>query len=124
MTTLIRVVIGVLLFAHGLVHPLSGSRCPRVLAGSILAAAGVGEQAGGNGPDVGDGGGLRAARAGSAGAPGISGMWPAIAVVASALSLALMVALWSWSLVFGVLIDLALIAVAVIRPEWTDAIGG
>jgi len=32
------------------------------------------------------------------------------------------VAFWSWSLVFGVLIDLALIAVAMIRPQWSDQI--
>jgi hypothetical protein len=37
--------------------------------------------------------------------------------------LALLVAFWSWSLIFGVLIDVALIAGAVIRPEWTDRIG-
>ena len=39
-------------------------------------------------------------------------------------SLALLVAFWSWSLVFGVLIDVALIAVALIRPDWTDRMGG
>lgn len=46
-----------------------------------------------------------------------------MAIVASLLSLSLLVVFWSWSLVFGVLIDLALIAAAVIRPEWTDWIG-
>lgn len=36
--------------------------------------------------------------------PGLAGAWPGIAIVASVLSLALLVAFWSWSLVFGVLI--------------------
>lgn len=125
MTTLIRVVTGVLLIAHGLVHllcltpdvpefpldrswllPESASRpVAMVLMWATVAAFAL------LGPAV-------------WGVPGISGMWPAIAVVASALSLALMVVVWSWSLVFGVLIDLALIAVVLIHPESTDAIGG
>lgn len=56
--------------------------------------------------------------------PGLANAWPGIAVVASVLSLALLASFWSWSLVFGVLIDVALIAIAVIRPEWADRIGG
>ena len=58
------------------------------------------------------------------GVPGLTSIWPALAIIGSALSLLLLVAFWSWSLVFGVLIDLAVIAIAVIRPEWTDRIGG
>ena len=58
------------------------------------------------------------------GVPGLAEAWPVIAVIASVLSLALLVAFWSWSLVLGVLIDLALITAAVIRPEWTDRIAG
>lgn len=57
------------------------------------------------------------------GVPGLAGAWPVIASVASVLSLALLVTFWSWSLIFGVLIDLALIVAAVIRPEWADGIG-
>ena len=54
------------------------------------------------------------------GVPGLAGIWPALVIVASALSLALLISFWSWSLVLGVLIDVVLIALAVIRPDWTD----
>lgn len=124
MTTLLRVVIGVLLIAHGVVHllyltddvpefsleksglvPDSAIR-PVALAlmWSTVAAFGA---------------------LGLAvwGVPGLAGAWVAIAVVASLVSLVLMMTFWSWSLVFGVLIDVAVIAIAVIRPEWTDGIG-
>jgi hypothetical protein len=125
LATLIRIVIGVLLIAHGLVHllyltpdvpefslesswlvPESASRrVAMVLMWATVAAF---------------------ALLGLAvwGVPGLEGVWPGIAIVASLLSLALLVAFWSWSLIFGVLIDLALIAVALIRPEWTNGIGG
>ena len=125
MATLIRIVIGVLLVAHGLVHllyltpdvprfsldrswlvPGMASRpVAMVLMWATVAAF---------------------ALLGLAvwGIPGLAGAWPVIAVIASVLSLALLVAFWSWSLVLGVLIDLALITAAVIRPEWTDRIAG
>ncbi len=125
MATLLRIVVGVLLIAHGLVHllylsedvpefsledswlvPESASRpVATVLMWATVAAF---------------------ALLGLAvwGVPGLAGAWSGIAIVGSVLSLALLVAFWSWSLIFGVLIDVALIAVAVIRPEWTDTIGG
>jgi hypothetical protein len=125
MATLLRIVIGVLLIAHGLVHllyltdnvpefsmerswlvPESASRAvAMVLMWATVATF---------------------ALLGLAvwGVPGLADAWPGIAIVAAVLSLALLVAFWSWSLIFGVLIDVALIAVAVIRPEWTDRIGG
>jgi hypothetical protein len=58
------------------------------------------------------------------GVPGLSSIWPALAIVGSGLSLLLLVAFWSWSLVFGVLINVAIIAIAVVRPDWADRIGG
>lgn len=58
------------------------------------------------------------------GVRGLAGAWPVTALIASVLSLALLVAFWNWSLMFGVLIDLALITAAVIRPEWTERIVG
>lgn len=58
------------------------------------------------------------------GVPGLSGAWPALAIVGSALSLAVLIVFWDVQLVFGVFLDLALIGVAVIRPELTDKIGG
>lgn len=125
MTMLLRVVIGVLLIAHGLVHllyltddvpefslesswliPESAIRpVAMVLMWATVAAFGL---------------------LGLAvwGVPGLAGAWPGIAIIASILSLALLAGFWSWSLVFGVLIDVALIAIAVSRPEWTERIGG
>jgi hypothetical protein len=125
MDTLLRIVIGLLLIAHGLVHllyltedvpefslenswlvPASASR-PIALV--LMWATIVGF-----------------ALLGLAvwGVPGLTSIWPALAIAGSVLSLLLLVAFWSWSLVFGVLIDVALIAIAVIRPEWTERIGG
>jgi hypothetical protein len=125
MATLLRIVIGVLLIAHGLVHLLYLTddvpefslerswlvpESARRLVAMVLMWATV----------------AAFALLGLAvwGVPGLAGAWPGIAIVASVLSLALLVAFWNWSLIFGVLIDVALIAVAVIRPEWTDRIGG
>lgn len=54
------------------------------------------------------------------GVPGLGGLWPVAAIAASTVSLVLMVAFWNASLVFGVVIDATVIAVAVLRPEWTD----
>jgi hypothetical protein len=123
--TLLRIVIGFLLIAHGLVHllyvtddvsefslegswliPDSTSRpVALVLMWSTIVAF---------------------ALLGLAvwGVPGLTSIWPALAIVGSSLSLLLLVAFWSWSLVFGVLINVAIIAIAVVRPEWTDRIGG
>lgn len=125
MATFLRIVIGLLLIAHGLVHllyltddvqefsledswivPDSAGRSVGLLLiwATVVAFFLVGLAVWG--------------------VPGLSSIWPALAIGGSLLSLALMVAFWSWSLIFGVLIDVALIAIAVIRPEWTDQIGG
>lgn len=125
MDTLLRIVVGFLLIAHGLVHllylvddvpefslenswlvPDSASRpVALVLMWATIAAF---------------------ALLGLAvwGVPGLTSIWPALAIVGSALSLLLLVAFWSWSLVFGVLINVAIVAIAVIRPEWADRVGG
>ena len=58
------------------------------------------------------------------GVPGLTSIWLAVAIVGSVLSLLLLAAFWSWSLIFGVLIDFAIIAIAIVRPEWTERIGG
>lgn len=125
MDTLLRIVIGVLLIAHGLVHllyltpdvpefslerswlvPESVSRPVAIglMWATVVAFTLLGLSVWG--------------------VPGLAGIWPWIAIVASALSLALLVTFWGWSLIFGVIIDVAVIALAVIRPEWTDRIGG
>ncbi|RPI21495.1 MAG: hypothetical protein EHM57_06545 [Actinobacteria bacterium] len=127
METVIRIVAGFLLFAHGLVHLLylapeaddpsypftletswllpESARRPVALA---LMTATVGAFA------------LLAMAVW--GVPGLSALWPVIAAAASILSLALLIAFWDTRLLFGVVIDLAVIVVAVVRPGWTDAI--
>lgn len=125
MTTLLRAVIGVLVIAHGLVHLLyltddvpefsldqswviPGSA--RRLAAMVLLWSTIGA--------------FTLLGLAIWGVPGLAGAWAPIAVVAGVLSLVLLLAFWSWSLIFGVLIDFAAIAVALIRPDWTDDIGG
>jgi hypothetical protein len=54
------------------------------------------------------------------GFPGLSGIWPEIAIVAAALSLGLLVSFWNAQLIAGVCIDIALIALAAIHPGWID----
>ena len=125
----VRIIAGLLLVAHGLIHVMflvkgpDDPRFPFTLADSwlvpesarrplalALVAATVAAFA------------LLALAAW--GVPGLSSVWPAIAILGSALSLAVLVTFWDAQLVFGTLLDVALIAVAVIRPEWTDRIGG
>jgi hypothetical protein len=119
--TLVRIAAGVLLLAHGLVHLLyladdvpefsldrswlvpDAARRPLALglvattiaAFAILALA-------------------------VWGVPGLSAAWPALTVVACMLSMVLLILFWNTWLVFGIGIDIALLAVAVIRPDWVE----
>jgi hypothetical protein len=123
----IRIVAGLLLIAHGLVHllyvtPEAGdARYPFTLRESWLVPEGLRRRV----AIV-----LIAATIvffvllGLAvwGVPGLSGAWPALAIIAAASSLALLIAFWDVRLSIGVAIDVALIAVAVMRPGWTDVL--
>ena len=123
MIVLIRVVAGVLLLAHGLVHLLYLAQdvpefsiqeswlvpeAPRRPVALALIAATV------------------AAFAVLAlavwGVPRLSTVWPVLAIIASALSLVLLIAFWDTLVVLGVIIDLALITLAVTQPAWTQEI--
>ena len=125
MIVVIRVVTGVLLLAHGLVHLLylaqdvpefsieeswlvpESARRPVALAliAATIAAFAV----------------LTLA---VWGVPGLSMAWPILAIIASALSLVLLIAFWDTRVVLGVIIDAALITVAVTQPAWTQEIAG
>jgi hypothetical protein len=119
----IRIVVGVLLLAHGLVHLLYLARdVPEFsLASSWLVP--------------------ESARRSVAlvlivttvaafllvalaiwGVPALSRIWPALTIAAASFSLVLLVAYWNKMLILGVAIDMALIAVAAIRPEWVQHI--
>lgn len=116
----LRIVVGVLLIAHGLVHLLyiapdtpfslekswlvpEGSRRPvaYVLMGATIIAF------------------LLVALA-VWGVPGLSTAWPVVTIVAAGVSALLLVAFWNNQLALGIVIDAALIAAAVIRPEWVE----
>jgi hypothetical protein len=128
MEVLLRVVSGVLLAAHGLVHLLyfvtnaQDPRWPFTLARSWVLPeparrpVGVGLV----GVTV-----VLFVLLGLAvwGVPGLSAIWPVLAVAGSAASLVTLALFWDAQLVFGVAIDVALIVLAVVRPEWTDRIG-
>ena len=121
----VRVVGGVLLLAHGLVHLLylapdvpefsidrswllpASARRPVALA---LMAATVAAFA------------LVALAVW--GVPGLSGVWPALTIVACGLSMALLAAFWDTVLVIGIVIDAALMVIAVTRPAWADRVVG
>jgi hypothetical protein len=57
------------------------------------------------------------------GVPLLAAVWPWLVVVAAASSLLVLVAFWDAQLVWGVVIDVVLLVIAVWRPEWTGQIG-
>lgn len=125
MTTVLRLVGGVLLIAHGLVHLL-------------YVADDVGEFTFDDSWLISDGSGrtvgiplmwatvVAFGLVGMSvwGTPGLVSVWPMLAIAAALLSLVLLVLFWSWSLLFGVLIDVVVIAVVVVRPGWTERLHG
>jgi hypothetical protein len=56
------------------------------------------------------------------GVPGLSRIWPALTIAGASFSLVLLIAYWNKMLILGVAIDMALIAVAAIRPVWVQQI--
>jgi hypothetical protein len=114
----VRMLAGVLLLAHGLVHLLylatdveafsiQAGRLPEnvrrpvalvLLAATVLAFALVALS--------------------TWGVPGLSNAWPMLTVVAAGLSAVLLVVFWDRQLVFGLAIDAVLIAVATWQPVW------
>ena len=119
----IRIVVGVLLLAHGLVHLLylardvpefslasswlvpESVRRPVALVLMVTTVAAF----------------VLVALA-LWGVPGLSRIWPALTIAAASLSLVLLVAFWNSWLILGVAIDIALIAVGAIRPGWVEHI--
>lgn len=57
------------------------------------------------------------------GVPGLASIWPALVVGSSLASLATLVLFFDRQLLWGVAIDVALIVVALWRPGWTDPLG-
>lgn len=122
----LRILVGLLCIAHGLVHLLY--LAPDVPEFSV-ASSWVMPEAARRPVAVGlvlatiAGFGLLALAVW--GVPGLAGAWPALAVLASVLSLVLLVAYWNARLVWGVAIDLVILGVALARPAWVrQALGG
>jgi hypothetical protein len=57
------------------------------------------------------------------GVPGLTSIWPILAIGASVASLAALGLFWDRQLLWGVVIDVALIVVALWHPAWTDRLG-
>ncbi|MGZ4542628.1 MAG: hypothetical protein ACXVXI_05820 [Mycobacteriaceae bacterium] len=122
---ILRVVVGVLLLAHGLVHLLY--LAPDVKEFSIVQSWLLPETA--RRPVA---LGLMLATVAAFalvalavwGVPGLSGAWPALTIVACLLSFVLLVAFWNSSLLIGIAIDVVLVTVAVTHPGWADRLVG
>ena len=122
MTTALRIVVGLLLLAHGLVHllylapdlePFSIESGPLpeptrrpvafvLLAATVLASVLVALSVWG--------------------VPSLSAIWPVLVVVAAGLSALLLLLVWDRQLVLGLVIDAALVALALWRPSWAQPV--
>lgn len=126
MMLVVRITSGLLLIAHGLVHLLylasdvpefsldrswlipEAVRRPFGLALMTLTVAGFATLA-----------------LAFWGVPGLASSWPVITLVAGLASAVLLVVFWNARLVFGITIDIALAALALLQPTWMDtAVGG
>jgi hypothetical protein len=121
----VRVVVGVLLLAHGLVHLLY--LAPDVPEFSIGRSWLLPEPARRPVARVliaGTVAGFALVALAVWGVPGLSGIWPALTMGACLLSMALLAAFWDTVLAIGIVIDVALLAVAVTQPAWADRLIG
>ena len=127
MESLVRVVLGVLLLAHGLVHllwfaPGADPAWPfrldrswlvpeptRKLVAVVLVALVVA--------------GFALLGLAVWGVAGLTSIWPVLAVGAAIASLAALVLFFDRQLLWGVAIDIAIIVVALWHPAWTDRLG-
>jgi hypothetical protein len=118
---LVRVVAGVLLLAHGLVHLiyLAGD-VPEFSLDRSWLVPDAARRLLGLGLVVATTVAFAILALAVWGVPGISTVWPAVAVLACLLSLVLLSLFWSRQLMFGVAIDVALVAVAVTRPGFLE----
>ena len=117
---LLRIIVGVLLMAHGLVHllylapdvsesperswllsdparkPVACSLMASTVIAFVLLALAVWQ------------------------VPRIDSAWPVLALVGAGLSTALLVLFWNRALVLGLVINALLIAAAILRPAWLE----
>src|SRR5450759_6031442 len=120
-----RIVTGVLLLAHGLVHLLY--LAPDVPEFSLDQSWLVPETARrqlGLGLMVATVAAFALLALCLCGVPGLSAVWPALTIVSCLLSVVLLVLFWDIHLVVGLAIDLALLSVVVARPPWVEQVIG
>jgi hypothetical protein len=121
----LRVVTGVLLLAHGLVHLLY--LAPGVREFSVDGSTLVPEPA--RRPVA---LALMATTVAAFallalsvwGVPALSASWTVIAIVACSVSALLLVLYWNTALVLGLAIDLAVLTIALLRPGWAEQLLG
>jgi hypothetical protein len=122
--SVIRILFGLLLVAHGLVHLifLAGDVAEFTLEDSWVLPE-SGERRAGLVLLVSATGAFTLAGLAVWGVPGLAGIWPTLTIIAAGISLSLLFAFWNSQMVYGVAIDLALIIVALLQPSWTDRLG-
>ena len=124
MLVLLKIIAGILLIAHGLVHLLYlVDDVPEFRLNDSWVVS----------PDASRGVGVALIAATIAasvllglavwGVPWLSGIWPVLATAAAITSLVLLAAFWDNHLAFGVAINLAIITLVAMRPDWTQHIG-
>lgn len=57
------------------------------------------------------------------GVPSLVAIWPALAIAGAVASLAVLIVFWDRQLLWGIGIDLVILVLAVWRPGWTDRLG-
>lgn len=128
MATAARIIVGVLLLAHGLVHLLylvkepDDPKWPFRMDSWALPASIERNTAIALMSVVAIGFGLLAL--GVWGTPGLATIWPVLAIGASVVSIVLLALYWDRQLVFGVLISALIVVIAIARPDWATPIGG
>ena len=125
MMVIARIVTGVLLLAHGLVHLLY--LAPDVPEFSLDQSWLVQEMARrplGLGLMVATVAAVMLLALAVWGVPELYAAWPALTIVSCLLSAVLLVLFWDIHLVFGLAINLALLAVVVARPPWAEQVIG
>jgi hypothetical protein len=121
MLVVARILTGVLILAHGLVHLLY--LAPDVPEFSFDRSWLVGEDTRrplGLGLMVGAVAAFAILALAVWGVPGLSASWPAFTLVASMLSAMVLIAFWNSHLAFGLALDAALILIAATRPHWAQ----
>ena len=121
MVVLVRVVVGILLLAHGFVHLLYlADDVPEFSLDRSWLVPEAARRRFGFGLVVATTVAFAILALAVWGVPGISAVWPTLGVVAGLLSVLLLMLFWSRQLIFGVAIDIGLVAVALTRPGFLE----